>query len=507
MSESARAALQKRVVDQTQRFSPSPADGGAAEGSTGGGRGGARSHGKDQSGCRCGRTKCLKQYCQCFRTDVRCSTACFCTDCHNDGNHEAQRIEAVRKIRINSTSAFKGTSLEIQGQEVTTPRGSVKMITGCRCKNSKCKKKYCDCFAAGIRCTTNCVCVDCENGNGGNAAAMAAIKKTGKAPGQLRSPAKKRAPPAQHSTLAALGNAGQPPKTKAGSTGGPPTVPPSHRFPSAMSQAATSAAHGSGNSGAKGLGKKSFRRNDLKVGVPAPALAGAGSWAAPTSANIVTPHGSILLPSQTRQSPRLASSASSFGLGGLFSPPGTAGLAPVPGQGGLARSLSKDSPKLGLWAQPPSAGRRSPRWADGVSRSSPRWGAEPSPAMLREDSMWDGMGGMSQQDSLRDMYSPLAGDVKSPTTRSQGTLLLDSARAGDASSARLPGAGGGLVRRSSTRSSVGLPAPVSPGVAPEFGPSGLSGLVSGIMDPGLDPDGILGEPQSARSWAKNIPQP
>ena len=121
--------------------------------------------------------------------------------------------------------------------------------------------------------------------------------------------------------------------------------------------------------------------------------------------------------------------------------------------------------------------------------------------------MWDGMGGMSQQDSLRDMYSPLAGDVKSPTTRSQSTLLLDSARAGDASSVRLPGAGGGLVRRSSTRSSVGLPAPVSPGVPPEFGPSGLSGLVSGMMDPGLDPDGILGEPQSARSWAKNIPQP
>jgi len=58
-------------------------------------------------GCRCGRTKCLKQYCQCFRNDVRCSLHCVCSDCHNDGAHEEKRIEAIRRIRMTNFRAFK----------------------------------------------------------------------------------------------------------------------------------------------------------------------------------------------------------------------------------------------------------------------------------------------------------------------------------------------------------------------------------------------------------------
>lgn len=36
---------------------------------------------------------------------------------------------------------------------------------GCRCKRSRCQKKYCECYGAGFACTANCVCTDCENGN------------------------------------------------------------------------------------------------------------------------------------------------------------------------------------------------------------------------------------------------------------------------------------------------------------------------------------------------------
>ena len=74
-------------------------------------------------------------------------------------------MSAVRHIRMNNTSAFKGTALEIMNFEVRTPRGSVHTVRGCRCRRSKCQKKYCECFSAGLDCTNNCVCVDCANGN------------------------------------------------------------------------------------------------------------------------------------------------------------------------------------------------------------------------------------------------------------------------------------------------------------------------------------------------------
>lgn len=35
---------------------------------------------------------------------------------------------------------------------------------GCRCKRSKCLKKYCECFHAGARCNPDvCQCEDCRN--------------------------------------------------------------------------------------------------------------------------------------------------------------------------------------------------------------------------------------------------------------------------------------------------------------------------------------------------------
>ena len=35
---------------------------------------------------------------------------------------------------------------------------------GRNCKKSQCKKKYCECFNAGICCGSECKCEDCSNG-------------------------------------------------------------------------------------------------------------------------------------------------------------------------------------------------------------------------------------------------------------------------------------------------------------------------------------------------------
>jgi len=118
-----------------------------------------------ERGCRCGRTRCLKQYCQCFRNDLRCGPECLCDNCYNDGKHETERGQAIRNIRVNHPTAFRGTALELEDQVVRSPGGTVKMVRGCRCKRSRCQKKYCECFGAGLKCSANCLCTSCRNGN------------------------------------------------------------------------------------------------------------------------------------------------------------------------------------------------------------------------------------------------------------------------------------------------------------------------------------------------------
>jgi hypothetical protein len=482
-----------RVVDQVDRFTPDV--GGPPQQQPDGDKG--------NRGCRCGRTKCLKQYCQCFRTDLRCGSWCVCTDCHNDGRHEVERIDAIRKIRMNNATAFKGTDLEIEDQEVRTPRGSLKMIRGCRCKRSKCKKKYCECFGAGLVCTTNCVCVDCENGNdAGNIKVVAAISKTGKEKVRPALRAKEGSKAASKQAQAFRA----PAKSPAASS---PRMLPSHqsKYPMPVSQPQQYLSQrpammqpmqppmppmqppAFGNGPPSSGGKKSFRRNDLRVGVPAPTYvpvpASAGSEVSGTAKAaqaIVTPYGSIHLP-PTRSSPR------------LMSPPMSAAYAPLPGAG-LRRDQS--SPGM-LWGQP-SAGRRSAS-PGMLLREESQWGAEAGFGLQRESSL------------LMDPYSPLSGELQLPTSRARAP---NSAReidgglpAGEGSAAG--GAVGGFQRRTSSRSRG---PPSATGMGP-FAGGGFGGIgdVAPLPSPSVDaswgigiedPDGILADPGSSRTWAKSL---
>lgn len=96
---------------------------------------------KADKNCRCSRTKCLKQYCLCFRRDLRCSEDCTCVGCLNDGEHERERIIAVRHVRLNSSTPFKGSNLENDNHLMSSPGGTGRGHRGCGCKKSRCQKK------------------------------------------------------------------------------------------------------------------------------------------------------------------------------------------------------------------------------------------------------------------------------------------------------------------------------------------------------------------------------
>ena len=95
--------------------------------------------------CTCKNSKCLKLYCTCFAAEQYCY-GCKCSNCYNTSNHEAERKIAFDFLK----------SKPYYNQKLSeTPH--------CKCKNSKCLKKYCECFSDGIACGQKCKCINCEN--------------------------------------------------------------------------------------------------------------------------------------------------------------------------------------------------------------------------------------------------------------------------------------------------------------------------------------------------------
>lgn len=107
----------------------------------------AKSHPRLPAKCNCRKSKCLKLYCECFANEQFCND-CDCQTCMNTPEFVEVRKDAVRRLTHRNPGAF-------------IPKSST--LRGCRCKRTRCQKKYCECFAAGKSCGIYCKCSECLN--------------------------------------------------------------------------------------------------------------------------------------------------------------------------------------------------------------------------------------------------------------------------------------------------------------------------------------------------------
>jgi hypothetical protein len=107
---------------------------------------------KNNMGCNCKNSGCLKRYCECFSRMKYCDINCQCNNCYNNVKHEKERNDAIKIYLVKSPVSFKKINMDLNN------------IT-CNCKKSNCLKNYCECFQFGLKCTYSCGCVDCKNRN------------------------------------------------------------------------------------------------------------------------------------------------------------------------------------------------------------------------------------------------------------------------------------------------------------------------------------------------------
>lgn len=101
------------------------------------------------SRCTCKNSNCLKFYCECFANGKFCEN-CICINCKNTQEFKDLRLEKYNLIISRNPKAFQKIN-------------STKRSWTCKCRNSNCSKKYCDCFQNGRSCTSKCKCINCLN--------------------------------------------------------------------------------------------------------------------------------------------------------------------------------------------------------------------------------------------------------------------------------------------------------------------------------------------------------
>jgi len=104
-----------------------------------------------------------------------CGPHCKCTECHNNEADKKARENAIKSTLSRNPDAFS-SKIEVLGnmfpEEIVVSKKNEKKKEqqsdamlghkrGCTCKKTMCRKKYCECFNAGVACSYLCKCENC----------------------------------------------------------------------------------------------------------------------------------------------------------------------------------------------------------------------------------------------------------------------------------------------------------------------------------------------------------
>eukprot|EP01083_Nonionella_stella_P285768 972794_1 len=79
----------------------------------------------------------------------------YCYRCHNNDAYMDEREISISTALSRDSTAFR-PKVKLTGSRSKHQRG-------CHCKRSACLKRYCECFQAGVGCSSICKCVGCQN--------------------------------------------------------------------------------------------------------------------------------------------------------------------------------------------------------------------------------------------------------------------------------------------------------------------------------------------------------